>query len=130
MTLGELVVKVSELRPNQYGEDHMTSWVNAIEARAARDVINKAADTDDVDFRPYTYDADVGRELLIPDEHSMVYESYLMSMIDFANGEFDRYNADAALHEAAWQDYAAEYRREHMPKHHESALHPVIPSEG
>lgn len=120
MTLAELIAEVGELRPHQYGADHLTGWVNEIEARAVRDVINRAAGNN-VEFVPYKYDLDAEKELKIPDEHKAVYESYLFARIDYTNGEIERYNADAAMYDAAWHEYAAEYRRENRPKSYEAS---------
>ena len=80
MTLAQLIAEVGELRPHQYGTDHMTAWVNEIEARAVREVINRACGND-VEWTPYTYDQDADKTLQIPDEHKAVYETYL-----FRNG--------------------------------------------
>lgn len=118
MTLAQLIATVGELRPHQYSTDHLTAWVNEVEARAARDVINRACGNC-IEFTPYTYDKDADQVLLIPDDHKGVYESYLFARIDYTNGEIDRYNNDAAMYEAAWHEYAAEYRREHRPKSYE-----------
>ena len=120
MTLAQLIAEVGELRPHQYGTDHLTAWVNEIEARAVREVINRACGND-VEWTPYTYDQDADKTLQIPDEHKAVYETYLFARIDYTNGEIERYNADAAMQDSAWHDYAAWYRREHRPKSYEIA---------
>ena len=42
---------------------------------------------------------------LIDDEYGDVYLKYLLSQIDLANAEFGRYNASAALFNAAYARY-------------------------
>lgn len=115
MTLAELIAEVDENRPNQFDKNKKTGWVNEIEAKVVRAVINRAM-WNEVIFNPYQYELDAEKELLVPDEHKDVYETYLYAKMDYTNGEIDRYNADAAMHSAAWTDYAAEYRRTHYPK--------------
>lgn len=129
MTLAEIIAHVGDVRPHQYSADTLTGWINEIEARAVRDVINRARGNDE-EFTPYKYDLDAERTLKIPDEHQAVYETYLFARIDYTNGEIDRYNADAMMHESAWHEYAAEYRREHKPKSHEIAYADCPPAEG
>ena len=129
MTLAQVIADVGDLRPHQYSADQLTGWLNEVEARAARDVVNRA-EGNDIDWKPYTYAKDADRELLIPDEHKAVYESYLFARIDYTNAEMERYNADSAMWASAWQEYAAEYRREHRPKSYEITLHQCFPAEG
>ncbi len=77
------------------------------------------------EYTPYEYDRDVERVLLIPDQFSGVYTSYLFSKIDFHNAEIERYNLDASMFSSEWAAYAGWYRRTHMPKEvrHETTLH-------
>lgn len=81
------------------------------------------------EYEPYDYNRDVDKVLLIPDQFSGVYTSYLFSKIDFNNAEIDRYNLDAAMFSSEWAAYAGWYRRTHRPKEvrHEAAYHQFRP---
>ena len=117
MTLIEMIAMVDELRPNQISKQTKTTWLNEIEHRVYDEVISRAARFCPwFDFKPYEYEVDDDTELAVPDYYCDVYRTYICSKIDVALGEIDRYNNDAALFEAAWSDYAAWYRRNHMPK--------------
>ena len=123
MTLAELIAYVGQVRPNAYDKDVMTGWVNGIERQGWEQVINRAEDA--VDYPGlYVYDMGAERPLLVDDSHKDVYVTYLLAQMDYANMEIDRYNVDSAMHQAAWDGYAAEYRRNHLPKTHEVPLHP------
>ena len=123
MKLAELIAYVDSIRPNAYDKDVMTGWVNEIERQVWEQVINRAEDA--VDYPGlYVYDANDETELLVDDSHKDVYVTYLLAQMDYANMELDRYNADSAMHQAAWDGYAAEYRRNHLPKTHEIPVHP------
>lgn len=122
MTLAQLIAEVDEYRPNQFDEHMKTGWINEIEEKAVKEVINRAL-FNAVEFTPYDYDTDAETVLLIPDSHKDVYETYLFAKMNYINAEFDRYNADSAMHAAAWREYAAEYRREHYPYPHETTIH-------
>lgn len=122
MTLAEVIAAVDELRPNHYDKDQMTAWINEVEKRVVRDIINRAEGNDDV-FVPYVYDVNAETDLRIQDAHQQIYIFYILSRMDFFNAEYDRYNADAMMFEEEWNDYAAEYRREHMPKSYETSIY-------
>lgn len=115
MTLAELIAEVEECRGSQFGADKLTGWVNEVENKVVEQIINRAKGND-VTFTPYKYEADVETILMVPDTHKDLYETYIYAKIDYINNEIDAYNADAAMHAAAWDDYAAEYRRGHFPK--------------
>ena len=119
MTLADLIAYVDQIRPNAFDKEIETGWVNEIEHKVYDQVINKAVGNITNDPTPYFYDQNAETELLVEDAHKAVYVTYLLAQMDFANMELDRYNADAAMHQAAWQEYAAEYRRNHMPRSHE-----------
>ncbi len=121
MTLAELIAYVDKLRPNAYDKDVMTGWVNEIEWQAYDQVISRAVDNT-ATYVPYKYDLDAERSLLVDDAHKGVYVYYLLAQMDHANMEIDRYNADTTMHQAAWQDYAAAFRRNHLPKSHETPI--------
>lgn len=128
MKLAELIAYVDSIRPNAYDKDVKTGWVNEIERQAWEQVINRAVPdegTDTIDYPgPYVYDEHDETTLLIDDSHKDVYVTYLLAQMDYANMEIDRYNVDSAMHQAAWDGYAAEYRRNHLPKTHETPVSP------
>lgn len=115
MKLSDIIAEVDENRPNQFDKDKKTGWVNEIEHKAVTEVISRAFWGSDA-FTPYVYDRDSERELLIPDVHKDVYETYLYAKMDYTNGEIERYQVDAGMHQAAWDDYVKEFRRGHRPK--------------
>lgn len=121
MTLAELIAYVDQIRPNAFDKEQETGWVNEIEHKVYDQVVSRAVDAGDF-YGPYNYELDAERTLLVEDAHKAVYVAYLLAQMDYANMELDRYNADAAMHQAAWQEYAAEYRRNHVPRSHELTL--------
>lgn len=122
MTLAELIAYVDQIRPNAFDKDQETGWINEIEHKIYEQVLNKAVGNTTTDPTPYSYDLNAETALLVEETHRDVYVTYLLAQMDYANMEIDRYNADAAMHQAAWQDYAAEYRRNHVPRSHELTL--------
>lgn len=155
MRLSELVAKVSQLRPSEYDKDELTQWVNEVEFMAWDQVLSRAerphrhhmpkkpvvvvpdqpGDEKEEklpvhhrppeEYKPYDYDTDSEKVLLIPDQFNGVYTSYLFSKIDFNNAEIDRYNVDAMMFQSEWSAYASWFRRTHIPKEvrHEAPHH-------
>ena len=107
---------INELQPNGYSEDRKTEWINRLEAQVVLDILAKAEG--DVPSAPsYKWDADAEQTLLAPHPYDEIYPAYLSAQIDFNNGEYTRYNNSLAVFEAAWKEFAAFWRREHLPRH-------------
>lgn len=123
MKLAELIAYIDSIRPNAYDKDMLTGWVNEIERQAWEQVISRAEGAAEYPGT-YVYDENGETDLLIDDAHKDVYTTYLLAQLDYANMEIDRFNVDSAMHQAAWDSYAAEYRRTHLPKSVETALYP------
>jgi len=115
MTLATLITKIEKLRPSQFDKDELTDWVNEIESQVVDQIFNKAEGDEHV-FTPYKYDEDYDRELMLPEQHTDIYLHYLAAKIDYWNSEIERFNNSAAMYQSAWDSYAAEYRRNNMPK--------------
>jgi len=58
---------------------------------------------------------DYETELLIEEPYAEVYTFYIMSMIDYYNGETARYANSSAMFNNAYMEYAAYYNRTHEP---------------
>ena len=117
MTIAELIAMADEIRPNQISKQTKTLWLSEVEHRVYDEVIGRARGfCPFFEFRPYIYELNGDTQLAVPDVYADVYRAYLYGKIDMTLGEIDRYNNDAALFTAAWNDYAAWYRRHHMPR--------------
>lgn len=136
MTLAELIAYVDQIRPNAFDKEMETGWVNEIEQKVYDQVVSRAEpehaesfaeymNPPEIPHGPYNYEEDAERTLLVEDAHKAVYVTYLLAQMDYANAEIDRYNMDVTMHQAAWDNYAAEYRRNHMPRSHEFTVPPV-----
>lgn len=123
MKLAELIAYVDTIRPNAYDKDVMTGWVNEIERQVWEQVISRAEGAEEYPGA-YIYDENEETELLVEDAHKDVYVTYILAQMDYANMEIDRYNVDSTMHQAAWDSYASEYRRNHLPKSNETTVPP------
>ena len=52
----------------------------------------------------------------IPDRFADVYLNYAAAKIDYANREYGRYNNAVAMYQAAFEEFAAYWKRTHRQK--------------
>ena len=70
----------------------------------------------DEDPADWTLDFD-GTEtvLLVPPPHDKIYAAYVVAQIDFANGEYNKYNNSYAMFNLYWGEYCRWYSRNFRP---------------
>ena len=116
MKIAEAIAAADALKPNQYTEAQKIAWLSQLDGGVFQEIICTHADPAITTFNGYAADVDRATELLVPFPYAAdLYNGYLQSMIDFANGEIGKYNQSAALYTSAYQAYAAFYNRTHMP---------------
>ena len=115
MKLFELISEVDQLRPNQYNNDQKTRWNSEIEGMIVDEILNMA-EGNEIEFSGYEYALDSEKELMLPDRFCDIYEHYLKAKIEFYDEETDIYNNEVAAYQNAYNQYAAWYRRNYMPK--------------
>lgn len=119
MKIVELFAMCDESKPNQYGTEMKTQWLNEVEGIVVDEILN-LAEGNDIDFEKYEYERDAERELMVPDRYCDLYLNYLFCKIDYMNAEYARYNNEVAMYNAAKDAYASYYRRTHTPKQNHS----------
>ncbi len=71
---------------------------------------------------PLTYDGS-GVELLVEPPHSKLYAEYIMARIDYANGEYDKYDNTMQMFNAFWGEFMRWFARVYAP----ADRHPLPP---
>lgn len=104
MTIEEIIVRADELKPNAYDEETKRAWIEELEARIVRDIID-------------THEANESDEEggLAGGGDGAVYLWWLIAQIDLNNGDMTRYNNDMALYNTYYADLAAMWNRTHTP---------------
>lgn len=126
MNLRELLVEVDQLRPNAFADAEKIRMVNTVEGRIYKDILSKYEGEEPV-FVPFA-EGQEERELVVPVPFTDVYVFYLISMVDFYNGDSNKYNDSMILYNDAWENYAAHYLQTHTPK--QTNLCGMIPLRG
>ena len=114
MKVREILARIMQIRPHAYTDEEMIGMLNTIEGRVYTEIFQKAADFTG-EFVPFQ-EGEEERELAVPVPFTELYLFFLMSRIDFYNGDSGRYNDSMVLHNDAWDNYAAYYRENNKPK--------------
>lgn len=103
MKLSDVIARVDDIKPNAFTDATKTAWINECEGLVQTEVMLIAAE----DVIQYDYDADAQTELLVKPPHDKIYWAYLSALIDFANGEYNKYQNTMQL----FNNYFGEYMR-------------------
>lgn len=109
MTVNEVFTFVDAVKPNAYEIEQKLQWLNEAEGMVQTEVLLKGIH----EIVSYTED-DLDDILIVKPPHDKLYITYLYAMIDFANGEFDRYQNSLTLFNNQYTEFvrwfAAVYR--------------------
>ena len=87
MKLGEVISYVDGIKPNAFTNEDKTRWINEAEGMVQTDVLLLAPE----EIITYNFENDREAELLVRPPFDKIYAAYLVAMIDFANGEYNKY---------------------------------------
>ncbi len=113
MTIREVLTDTDTMKPNQYDEGTKVKWLNEVENKVYQ-VISKRKG--EVKKPNINIESDYDSELLLPDAFSDIYTYYIESMIDYYNGETQRYNNSAIMFDNAFSEFENFWYREHRQK--------------
>lgn len=112
MTVLEAVAFADGVKPNAFTQEQKVRWLSELEGKLEREILHRAAGA----LEPYPLPGEGDRELLAPFPYDKVYWMWLCAMVDFANGEYDKYANSMAMANDAYEGYATWYRRGHPPE--------------
>lgn len=115
MTLIEAISKIDNLKHNTYTHEDKVGWISALDGTIWQEILN-THEGEAAPFQGYDTDSDVETVLLVPEPYDEVYLRWLEAQIDYANGEYGRFNNSMEMFQAAYQSYSNFYNRTHMPK--------------
>ena len=135
MKIGEAINLIDTLKPNVYTPEDKIRWLSMIDGQIYKTVVLTHEDgeykrlretvTNPVTgeneemivrgIKPYEESMDLETELLVKYPYDHVYVSWLESRIDYANGEYAKFNNSNAAYNAELEDFLRWYNRNHMP---------------
>lgn len=111
MKLTEVIARVDDIKPNAFTDATKTAWINECEGLVQTEVMLIAA----VDVIQYDYETDAQTELLAKPPHDKIYWAYLAALIDFANGEYNKYQNTMQLFNSYFGEYMRWYALHYRP---------------
>ena len=99
MTIGTLIQKVYEEKPNSFHDEKLVEYINEIEVEVAEQLGRpfEGYDITDPEYRE--------EELMVPAPYDRLYVSYVKSQIDYANEEYPSYQVHANQHVQDFADF-------------------------
>lgn len=90
MTVKQAVEYIDAVKPNAFPTWAKVLWLAELEGRLAADVF-LIAPLEIAKHFDYRYPEDMETELLVAPPHDDVYTLWLEAKVDYANGEYDKY---------------------------------------
>ena len=115
MTLIEAINRIDVLKPNTYSQTEKVKWLSTIDGIIKKEIIDTHEGADKVTFDGYDENTNLSIELIVPAPYDDIYIRWLEAQIDYANGEYARYNNSLEAYNDIYSAYNKHYNREHMP---------------
>ena len=117
MTILEAINRVDTTKPNSYTQPEKVDWLSTLDGLIKKEIIDTHKGGETIVFEGYTPDTSLDTVLLVPAPYDDIYIRWLESRIDYANGEYGKYNNSATAYNTAFETYSLYYHRNNMPKH-------------
>lgn len=115
MTIIEVITEVDALHPNGYDQNNKIAWLSNLDGRIKEEIIDTHEGGDDTPFEGYDSN-DISTELIVPRPYDEVYRYWLEAQMDYANGEYTKYNNSMSMFNNAYTAFERHYHKTHMPK--------------
>lgn len=116
MTIMEAIYGVDAVKPNSYSQTDKIKWLSTLDGVIKSEIIDTHEGGEDVSFSGYNETTELTTTLLVPAPYDIVYIRWLEAQIDYANGEYGRYNNTLTAYNDACTLFVRYYNRTHMPK--------------
>lgn len=114
MTLGEALETIDSLKHNIYSRSQKIAWLSRLDAMVQQEIFDTCRG-EQPPFSGYDADTDPATALLVQPPYDEMYLRYLEAQMDYANGEYHRYNNAIAMFRGVYDSFANAWRRAHLP---------------
>lgn len=116
MTIIEAINRLDKIKPNGYGQEDKIEWLSEIDGMVKQTVTDTHEGGEDISFTGYDATTPLDTVLLIPTPYDSAYLDWLSAKIDFADGEYARYNNSMTRFNDTFLAFSMFYNRKYMPK--------------
>ena len=115
MTIIEAINQIDTLKPNTYSQNDKVRWLSCLDGKVKEEIIDTHEGGEDVSFSGYDASTPLSDPLLVTEPYDDVYRYWLEAQIDYANGEYTKYNNSMSMFNEAYSAYERYYHRNHLP---------------
>ena len=115
MTIIEAINQVDSIKPNSYSQSDKIEWLSRLDGLIKKHIIDTHEGGESVTFNGYDDLTPIDTKLIVEAPYDAVYLSWLEAKIDYANGEFAKYNNSATAYNTDYSAFERYYNRTHMP---------------
>ena len=115
MTISGAISTIDARKPNVFTHVDKILWLSQLDRQIYEEIMKTHEDCPSDTVLGYDADTDQSKELLAKAPYDNLYISWLESRIDYANGEYAKYNNSNTTFTAELQAYRNHYNRTHMP---------------
>ena len=98
-----------------HSQSEKIKWLSSLDGLIKNDIIDTHKGGENVVFSGYNENSDISTVLLVPAPYDDIYLRWLEAQIDYANGEYGKYNNSITAYNDAYEIYQRYYNRTYMP---------------
>lgn len=115
MTIAQAIARLDDLKFNTYSQENKISWLSDLDNRIKLKIIDTHEGFESISFKGYDKNTPDSTVLLVPEPFSDMYLRWMEAMVDYHNGEYDKYNSSITMFNTAYSQYDNYYNLHHMP---------------
>lgn len=116
MTIIEAINRIDTLKPNTYTPETKIYWLSNLDGIVFEKIIKTHEGAEISEFKGYIAETPMDTKLIVSAPHDDIYIKWIEAQIDYANGEYDKYNNSIVAYNDAYAEFERRYNRTHMPK--------------
>lgn len=111
MTLQRAIAMADMMKPNAFTPTEKTQWINDCEGKVQLEVFLLASE----EVVQYDWETDRSTTLLVRPPHDKLYVSFLAAMIDYWNGEYNKYQNTMTMFNSQWAEFMRWFALNYRP---------------
>jgi hypothetical protein len=114
----DAIFRIGELKPNSYSQSEKIKWLSTLDGIIKAEIIDTHEGGEKIEFNGYDDNSgnfNIATKLLVPAPYDDIYLRWLEAQIDYANGEYAKYNNSLTAYNDVYTSFKAYYNRTHMP---------------
>ena len=118
MTIMEIINHLDAVKPNSYSQAEKIKWLNQVEWMIKKEIVDTHEGADKIAFNGYDSTSSLSKVVIAGAPYDKLYIHWLEAQIDYANGEYPKYNNSMTMFNGSYDAFARCYHREHLPLNH------------